>query len=105
MKKILSGLFLFFMSSLAFASNGWASGNVHPVADHTDMSIAYLAQVFGTVGNSLQGTSGQMLGMLFSKLNEGIMVVAGLWLVYTILTIILRSAMDGSFMGQNKHVF
>jgi len=106
MKKLFSGLFLFLISGLAFADPAWNNAGLPtPVASHTDLSVAYLAQVFGTVGNSLQGTSGQMLGMLFSKLNEGIMVVAGLWLIYTVLTIILRSAMDGSFMGPNKNVF
>ncbi len=106
MKKLLSGLFLFLISGAAFADSAWnTTGLPTPVASHTDLSVAYLAQVFGTVGNSLQGTSGQMLGMLFSKLNEGIMVVAGFWLIYTVITIILRSAMDGSFMGQNKNVF
>lgn len=94
------------MSGLAFADPAWNNAGLPtPVASHTDLSVAYLAQVFGTVGDSLQGTSGQMLGMIFSKLNEGIMVVAGLWLIYTVLTIILRSAMDGSFMGPNKNVF
>ncbi len=106
MKKWYSSLFLFLISGLAFADSSWnVSGDPTPVTSHTDLSVAYLAQVFGTVGNSLQGTSGQMLGMLFSKLNQGVMVVAGLWLVYTIITIILRSAMDGSFMGPNKNVF
>ena len=106
MKKLFSGLFLSLVSGLAFAGDAWnVSGGVDPVSTHTDLSLAYLSQVFGTVGDSLQGTTGQMLGMLFSKLDEGIMVVAGLWLVYTIATIILRSAMDGSFMGPNKNVF
>jgi len=106
MRKLLSGLVIFFVSmGSALADASWMSGKITPVASHTDLSVAYLAQVFGTVGTSLQGTSGQMLGMLFSKLNEGILVVAGLWLVYTVITIALRSAMDGSFMGPNKNVF
>ena len=106
MKKLFSGLFLFLVSGVAFADSAWnTAGMPTPVASHTDLSVSYLSQVFGTVGTSLQGTTGQMLGMLFSKLNEGIMVVAGLWLIYTVFTIILRSAMDGSFMGQNKNTF
>lgn len=50
----------------------------------------------------LYGTTGQMLGKLFYKLNEGIIVVAGLWLAYTVFTI-LRVTQDGSFMGPNKN--
>jgi defect in organelle trafficking protein DotA len=112
MKKLFTGLFLFLLAGSAFAfTSPFATTGVSgisglsPVANHTDLSIAYLAQVFGTVGNSLQGTSGQMLGMLFMKLNQGIMVVAGIWLAYTVATLCVRSAMDGSFMGPNKNVF
>ncbi len=106
MRKLFSGLFLFFMTTgIALASSFGTSGLPAPVSSGSDLSVAYLAQIFGTVGNTLQGTSGQMLGMLFSKLNEGILIVAGLWLIYTVVTIVLRSAMDGSFMGPNKNVF
>ena len=45
-----------------------------------------------------------MLGKLFYKLNEGIIVVAGLWLAYTVSTIVLPVIQDGSFMGPNKNV-
>ncbi len=109
MRKILSSLFerffsviiLLSISGAAFADNVTSDP---AVTNHSDLSINYLGQVFGSVGNVLQGSSGQMLGKLFLKLNEGIIVVAGLWLIYTIFTIVLRAAQEGSFMGANKNV-
>lgn len=104
MKKFLSGLFL-----LLFSVNARAEVISSDFTDNTamnsnhDLSISYLSQVFGTVGNVLHGTTGQMLGKLFYKLNEGIIVVAGLWLAYTVFTVVLRAAQDGSFMGPNKN--
>lgn len=70
----------------------------------TDYSIAYLSQIFGTVGNVLQGTSGQILGNIFSVFNKGVLIVAALWLVYTGITTVIRASVEGSFMGQNKNV-
>ena len=106
MRKFFSSLFLFFISATAFADNIDVNAATHDpaVANHTDLSLTYLGQVFGSVGNVLHGATGQMLGKLFFRLNEGIVVVAGLYLTYTIFTIVLRSAQEGSFMGQNKNV-
>ncbi len=105
--------YLWLIVSLLFAGVAWAaeSGNTistasidsTAVSEHTDISIAYLAQVFGSVGNVLQGTSGQMLGQLMYRFNQGVLVVAGLWLIYTIFTMVMRSAMEGSFSGPNKN--
>ena len=62
------------------------------VSGHTDVSVSYLAMIFGDVGTVLHGLSGQMLGMLFYKFNEGVLCVAGLWLVYTVTTFSLQAA-------------
>src|SRR3989344_2123007 len=104
MKKLfalLSSISLWLVTNAAWATD--FTDNT-AMTNHHDLSIAYLGQVFGTVGNVLQGSSGQMLGHLFYKLNEGIIIVAGLWLAYTVFTIVLRSAQEGSFMGANKNV-
>jgi defect-in-organelle-trafficking protein DotA len=66
----------------------------------TDLSVNYLGQVFGTVGTVLHGTSGQMLGQLFKVFNIGILVVAGVFLIYTIIMTILSTAHEGEFMGR-----
>lgn len=89
------------LSGAAFADTSISSS---AVTNHTDLSISYLAQIFGTVGNSLQGTSGQMLGMLFYKFNQGILVVAGFWLSYLVFTTFIKSAHEGSFMSPNRNI-
>ncbi len=104
MKKIaaaFSTLFLWIISNAAWATDFTDNTAMN---NHHDLSMAYLGQVFGSVGNVLQGTSGQMLGHIFYKFNEGIIIVAGLWLAYTVFTIVLRAAQEGSFMGANKSV-
>ena len=62
MKKYLYSLFLL----LLFTGVAWADSSnpqlySSAVADKTDLSIAYLSSVFGTVSGVLTGTSGQML--------------------------------------------
>ena len=105
MKKLLGCILLLFASSSAWADS-WVHGftNTDALVNHTDLSVDFLAQIFGTVGNTLDGSTGQMLGHLFYKFNEGIIVIAGLYLVYTVFTIALRGANDGSFMGANRNV-
>src|SRR3990167_196999 len=70
----------------------------------TDYSVAYLSQIFGTVGNVLQGTSGQVLGKIFDIFNKGVLVVAAFYLGYNVVLIAMRAAGEGSFMGQNRNV-
>ncbi len=98
MKRLLSTLFTIFFSSLALADES----NTIAAAPSTDISIAYLGQIFGTVGNVLHGTSGDMLGQMFYKFNQGVFVVAGMFVAYTTTTMVLRSAAEGSFMGPDK---
>lgn len=105
-EKIFSVIVLMSISTMVLADDSIGSqATTDPsVTNHTDLSLNYLGQVFGSVGDVLHGSSGQMLGKLFLKLNEGIIVVAGLWLGYTVFTIVLRAAQEGSFMGANKNV-
>jgi defect in organelle trafficking protein DotA len=74
------------------------------VANKTDLSIAYLSSVFGTVSGVLTGTSGQMLGKLMLQFNQGMLVLAGCWLAYSILSIVLKTGLTGSFMSQEYKV-
>lgn len=66
----------------------------------TDLSVNYLGQIFGTVGTVLHGTSGQMLGALFKVFNIGLLVLAGIFLIYTIVMTVLTTAHEGEFMGR-----
>ncbi len=100
--RIFTILSLLLISGAAFAGSNNLDSSA--VTNHTDLSISYLSQVFGTVGSSLQGTSGQMLGMLFYKFNQGILVVAGFWLSYLVFTTFLKSAHEGSFISPNRNI-
>lgn len=103
---ILYSAVLFLVSSAAFAASNPAAPTISAdaVTNQTDLSINFLGQIFGTVGNVLVGTSGQMLGKLFYEFNIGILVVASLWLSYSVLTLVMGSASEGSFMGRQNNI-
>lgn len=103
----LYGLLLFLVTSVAMADTTGSTAQItsDAVSNHTDLSMNFLSQLFGTVGNSLSGTSGQMLGKLFYELNIGILVVAGMWMSYTVVTLVFGAATEGGFMsGRNNLV-
>lgn len=108
--RLFSAIVLFCIYGLAFADDSGSTQGLAgflstpAIANHSDLSISYLGQVFGTVGDVLQGSSGQLVGMLFYRLNQGMLIVAALWLGYTSITVVLRSAQEGSFMGPNRNV-
>ena len=66
---------------------------------NTDISIQYLRQVFGTVGNVLLGSSNQLLGQLFSIFNTGVMIFVGYFISYTVFTTVMKTADQGSSGG------
>ncbi len=104
MKKIFA-FFLTLFSSCAFADSSkldLSFFNPDQLKNYTDVSVSYLDQVFGTVGTVLQGTSGQMMGHLFYRLNEGFMVVAGLMMVYTLGTTAVRMTTEGVSVSPGK---
>src|SRR3989344_6188821 len=100
MRKLVSTLFLLLVNGIALAQGTPNSSVLAP--NPTDLSVIYLGQIFGTVGNVLHGTSGEMLGHLFYRFNQGVFIVAGMWLAYTTVTIVLRAAAEGSFMGAKQ---
>lgn len=113
-KLVCFMLFLMVIPQLALAQTTAASlsggvfnfsfGDVNVAASFTplptDLSVNYLGQVFGTVGTVLHGESGQMLGQLFQVFNIGILVLAGIFLIYTIFMTVLNAAHEGEFMGK-----
>ena len=106
MKKWLPllSLLLLVFAGLAFADASNPTISSVAVDGKTDLSIAYLSSLFGTVSGVLNGTSGQMLGKILYQFNQGLLVVAGLWLGFTTLTIVFKSAISGSFMSQDNKV-
>lgn len=103
---ILYSTVLFLVSASVFAASSPSTPTISAdaVTNQTDLSVNFLGQIFGTVGNVLSGTSGQMLGKLFYEFNIGILVVASLWLSYSVLTIVMGSASEGSFMGKQNNI-
>lgn len=106
MRRLLSGIVLLLIAGVALAQDTTLSQAYQSASSMTppesDYSVAYLSQVFGTVGNVLQGTSGQVVGKMFEIFNKGVLVVAALWLTYTTITLVLNAAIQGSFGGQKN---
>lgn len=113
MLKTLLILFLILLPQYSFAEGffnfpsgaNFQIGDLPPISPSftplaTDLSVNYLGQIFGTVGTVLHGTSGQLLGQLFKVFNIGILVLAGIFLIYTIIMTIINTAQEGEFMGR-----
>lgn len=104
MKRVLSIIGLWLVSVAAFAGSA-ASGGLSPISfpnnstPPTDLSLHYLSELFGNIPHVLAGDGSGMMGHLFYALNQGILVVAGVWLVYTIFNILLRSGLEGTLHG------
>jgi defect in organelle trafficking protein DotA len=105
MRKVFWCVMLALLSSVAWAD----SSNTIPVTNFTsynipktDLSMRYLGEMFGTVSSILPGHGSQLMGKLFYALNEGILVVAAMWLGYTIFNIFLSAALDGGFNNPQK---
>lgn len=67
----------------------------------TDKSLSYLGQIFGTVGNVIHGTSGQLLSKLFEVFNYAMVIVAACILIYTVIVSVVNTANEGEFLGKN----
>ena len=105
MGRLFTAIILLLMTASAFADVGplgQSLVSLKPAA--TDFSVAYLSQIFGTMGGVLHGTPGQILGHVFDIFNKGVIVVAALWLGYTTISVVLHAAGDGTFVGQNRNV-
>ncbi len=104
LNRLFTAIVLLLIAGSAFADSGSLAG-IHHFANRlappeTDYSVAYLGQIFGTVGDVLSGTSGQVLGHMFGIFNKGILVVAALYLGFTIVSLAIHAAHQGSFMSQ-----
>lgn len=107
MNRLFTAILLLLITGSAFADASHLT-HIENFGDSlsppsTDYSVAYLSQIFGTVGNVLQGTSGQILGKMFDIFNKGVMVCAAIYLMMTLLQTFMRAAHDGTFMGQEFH--
>ncbi len=69
-------------------------------SDPNDKSIFYLGQVFGVVGNVLNGAGSPLLGQLFSIFNIAVLSLGGLVVSYTIILTTINTAQEGEMMGK-----
>lgn len=102
MKKILLFFTLLFLGNVAFAEKAPDVLNPEAVSRYTDMSIYYLSQLFGTVGNVLVGGEAQMMGKLFYQLNWGIFLITSIIIFYAVMMGTLKLASEGVTMQPGK---
>jgi defect-in-organelle-trafficking protein DotA len=109
MKQLVSRLFLSVIG-LVLSSAAWAGITITPATNTdpysyvpaTDLSLHYLSDLFGNVPNILPGSGAGIMGQLFYVLNEGILVVAGIWLAFTIFKLVLSAGLEGTIHGPQK---
>lgn len=96
-KRVALFLILLLLSDVTLAQAAWQS---------QDLSVSYLSMIFGTVGNTLQGvgSGGQMLGQLFMKFNQGVVVVAMIVLAYNGMLTAVRMAQEGQVITMNRNL-
>ncbi len=93
MKRILATIILW-CSAVACAMADQTPSNFTDMAQSsTDLSIKYLGQIFGNVPGALSGGGSGLMGQLFYVFNQGVMVVAAVWLVYSISNIVISTAL------------
>ncbi|MCH9769416.1 MAG: DotA/TraY family protein [Gammaproteobacteria bacterium] len=93
-------LLLLFVSPV-FASS-LSTPNLTPPA--SDISMQFLSQFFGTVGNVTHSQSGQIIGKMLGILNDGLLAFIVMFMGYTVTTTALRAAHEGSMQSSNKQV-
>lgn len=94
MKKFLLSSFLCLFPSLLLADT------LSLTPPTTDLSMLYLATIFGVVDGVLHGTGSQVVGMMFGAFNSIILVMASTVLSYILFVSILNTSHEGEFLGK-----
>ncbi|CAN5301769.1 type IVB secretion system protein DotA [soil metagenome] len=66
----------------------------------TDVSVFYLANIFGVVDGVLHGGGSQIMGQMFGVFNAGALVLGGIIIIYFTLVSTLNTAHEGEFLGK-----
>ncbi|MDF1760994.1 MAG: DotA/TraY family protein [Coxiellaceae bacterium] len=98
LSRVIALFSLWGFAALAFADNAPSFPNSTQSA--TDMSVKYLGQIFGSVPGVLTGSGSGLMGQLFLVFNQGIMVVAFVYLMFNIAQIMMQYGM--SPQGQTR---
>lgn len=94
MKKfLLAGFFCLFPSLLL-------ADTLSLTPPTSDLSMSYLATIFGVVDGVLHGTGSQILGTMFGAFNSIILVMASTILSYVLFISILNTSHEGEFLGK-----
>ncbi|OJA00719.1 type IV secretion system protein DotA [Rickettsiella grylli] len=94
MKKfLLAGFFCLFPSLVLSDTLSLAPASA-------DLSMTYLATIFGVVDGVLHGTGSQILGSMFGAFNSIILVMASTVLSYVLFVSILNTSHEGEFLGR-----
>ena len=88
----------------ACSSSGFFSSGADVAASPTDISRAYLTEIFGSVQGALIGNGQQVIGKMFYQFNLGVLSLIGIMLCYSIFSTSLRCANEGSFQNQGKSI-
>ena len=75
--------------------------NPPAIANGTDLSIQYLADIFGVVDGVLHGSGSQIMGHMFAVLNAGALVLGGIIIMYTLIVSTLNTAHEGTPLGKD----
>lgn len=85
---------------LFIAPLAWADGNGLFAINPNDVSLTFLSQIFGKVGNVVSSSGGQILGQMFAVYNNAAIALGGIIMIYILLFSIHTTAMDGQLLGK-----
>ncbi len=95
LKKIFFYLAIFVLPILAFGS----TGSQYYYVSATDLSVSYLSNLFGTVGDVLSmGTSSPLVSKLFLYFNQGVYIFTAALLTYIVLSSVIATSNEGKFI-------
>lgn len=97
--RLLLSFALLLIAPATFAQGG---GMTFTPVPH-DVSVSFLAQVFGSVSGVLHSNNTQILGHMFGIFNASVLAVGGIIFGYTSGVSLLSSAHDGEFLGKKYH--
>ncbi len=96
-KYLLLILLSTFFPVLALAA---ASDTMSFAPPASDISVAFLGNLFGLVDGVLHGTGSQIMGAMFTVFNAAVLGLGGIVMMYIILVSTMNTAHEGQMLGQ-----
>lgn len=98
MMKFLLLALLLLIPELSFAQSTVATMFNPPP---TDLSVGYLADIFGVVDGVLHGTGSQIMGTIFGVFNSAVLTLGSIIIMYILIVSTLNTAHEGEIMGKS----